>query len=961
MAPCRFCILWLVTLWLSGAAAATAAQYHRPLFERFRVDCDGLKFLLEYDKTDPEHLEDRRANTALTATIARVLRQERARLNAHYPLPESPSHGILSQRFDADGHANYLLPISSNISCREAPEDISRLGAETWARQLTSRCLVENMFHHRIRKIGSPIDRFLSRRLIPMWLPLGVSRLASEPWTPEKMALLLAAARSNELIPLERYVYFKSFTVLERIRAAQESQAFCQWLIEHFDKQLFVKLIDAYAQSPTTFSRSFKRLTAMTQYEAQRRFRRDLLRFARREQRWAFQPSELLFSGLGILGKARLSPGGRRIAFTSNHLRPHIPIRDLFVTPLQRSSKPYFAASNVLPSLSWHPTITGFFFIRDIWSRRGKRYQQLCWSRCPDNLDRTPFERGLDFTTLLRGTRFREVACSPDGRYLSLLRQRPGSAELTIYELRKHRRTFTITPTNRLSLDGRDHRWLNDRSIVFIATRRGTSSLRLLDVCTQTERELFHSTSPILDLVTDKDRLLFSSPWAEDRGVIIRELSTKERQPPRTRLIIPEGGFRFSLTPDANHVIHTCTVGTRLGLARTALLDPPSTKTTTKLISEPHATAFELEPPAPYVDMRHEDVTAKRAPLRWPAPSTRLVIDTDTFAVITAVRDELDTRRTEAAWWYDTDFSRGNWQVRFHNQSRYPFWYVGAFDTTTDDFLGLFPLSRFTNAAFFTGGTVGCSFDLTAKESLGIALEFKQNEYRPEFFPVGVEVPSDTSISNNLYRIRYTWDLREPNPASAVAPSGSRLFELSFADSLGWLDSGLRYREFIGDWREYFRVGGGDRNVVAFRLVGGVRNKRRGGVFPVEFEIGGPDTLRGVQENSLRGRRFAAASLEYRTPILQRRTLEQDFGILRDPTFRSLFYFDTVHLALFMDAGQATDHSLSLSKLQKGVGIEFRAQSLLTTLRPLILRFGFAHGLDTLGENTLYLTTSTVF
>jgi len=310
--------------------------------------------------------------------------------------------------------------------------------------------------------------------------------------------------------------------------------------------------------------------------------------------------------------------------------------------------------------------------------------------------------------------------------------------------------------------------------------------------------------------------------------------------------------------------------------------------------------------------------------------------------------------------WNDRDFSRGNWQVRYSRNSGYPGWFIGVFDTTKDDFLNLFPLSRFTNDAFFRGASLGLTWPLTARETLGVSLEFKENEYEPAFF-VASPVPADLTTTNHLYRILYRWDLREESADKEVNPYGNRLVELSWADSPGFFEGELRYREAILDWREYIRAGHNDRDVVALRLLGGVRNRRGGSAYPVEFTLGGDDTLRGVQDNALRGTRFAALSFEYRKRLFDRQMAEHAVGALRKSVLAPFFFFDTVYLALFADAGTASYDDLTIDRVEKGFGIELRAQSYLTKFRPIVLRMGFAHGTDDLGDDKFYLATGTVF
>ena len=214
----------LVLFLVVGAAAA--ASFHRPRFRWISVRFPEVTFTLEYDRTDREHREDNEANVRLLATVARVLREERADLSSRYPVPSGRIAGAMSVHHDIFREDQWINPIAEMVSLQEDPAAVARLGAEEWARrqarcQLTQIALYSRVL--RVRKIL--IKSYLARKLVPLWLPLGLSYAEAEPWDPEKMAMVADAAEHRRFIPLQQYTYLRTFNYVEKLRAIQKELA----------------------------------------------------------------------------------------------------------------------------------------------------------------------------------------------------------------------------------------------------------------------------------------------------------------------------------------------------------------------------------------------------------------------------------------------------------------------------------------------------------------------------------------------------------------------------------------------------------------------------------------------------------------------------------------------------------------------------------------------------------------
>ena len=214
---------------------------------------------------------------------------------------------------------------------------------------------------------------------------------------------------------------------------------------------------------------------------------------------------------------------------------------------------------------------------------------------------------------------------------------------------------------------------------------------------------------------------------------------------------------------------------------------------------------------------------------------------------------------------------------------------------------------------------------MTPRETLSFSLEVKDNLYEPEFFDED-PVPSELKASNNMYRLRYKWDTKEITSTDYIGSLGGRLVEISWADSPGFVESDIKFTETLIDWREFIPVGPHSRDILAMRLLGGVRNQRSGFDYPVKFTLGGSDTLRGVQDDSLEGNKFALATIEYRFKLFDRAKAVSRIGALRNPSVSSLFFFDSFFMAIFVDAAVASFDRISFGSDDQNASDSYSAR-----------------------------------
>ena len=107
----------------------------------------------------------------------------------------------------------------------------------------------------------------------------------------------------------------------------------------------------------------------------------------------------------------------------------------------------------------------------------------------------------------------------------------------------------------------------------------------------------------------------------------------------------------------------------------------------------------------------------------------------------------------------------------------------------------------------------------------------------------------------------------------------------------------------------------------------------------------GADVVRGYAIGARRGASYYLASAEYRFGIW---TIER--GIDTIPVF-----FDRVHGAVFVDAGDTPNSAIDLSLMAVGVGAEVRVDLVFGYILGVSLRFGYARGLAADGIDNIYL------
>jgi hypothetical protein len=334
----------------------------------------------------------------------------------------------------------------------------------------------------------------------------------------------------------------------------------------------------------------------------------------------------------------------------------------------------------------------------------------------------------------------------------------------------------------------------------------------------------------------------------------------------------------------------------------------------------------------------------------------RYQLDEDALGVTFEWRDPFNYRSIQGAGWLGDSNSRGNWQALHYLNRNRPAWFLGAFDADQEDLLGIFELSDFNAAVKQRGALAGVTLQATPFEDWTLMLENKELQYDANVFKG--RLPG-FDPETRVVRLRYTRNELAASPGGTSSPIGERWLRLSLARSAFGGDAD--YWETLGDLRTYAPLARASDSI-ATRLVFGLRNPDQDpSPVPLDFTLGGPETLRGIQQSKLVGERFAVATLEVRRLLTDRRRMERVLKNLKLGPILDLARFNRVYAAFFLDMGSAWNGGFQWGRVERGVGFELRAQGMLTAFRSVTVRLGFAHGFGPLGENDVYLVTSGTF
>jgi outer membrane protein assembly factor BamA len=206
----------------------------------------------------------------------------------------------------------------------------------------------------------------------------------------------------------------------------------------------------------------------------------------------------------------------------------------------------------------------------------------------------------------------------------------------------------------------------------------------------------------------------------------------------------------------------------------------------------------------------------------------------------------------------------------------------------------------------------------------------------------------------------YTLSTARSYPFSISPTDGGRL-RLAWLREASGLGSDLSLDKATVDGRYYSSLFG-PRDVLALRVQGGTTWGEP--AFERSFAIGGypdaslfdivrtnPAVLRGYPDNAFAGRRFAAANLEYRFPLVSPQR-----GWRSLPVFLRHF-----RGTLFLDAAHAWSGDFRLEDVKTAAGASVGVDTALGFALPATAELAVARGFDELGDTRVYLRFGLAF
>ena len=565
---------------------------------------------------------------------------------------------------------------------------------------------------------------------------------------------------------------------------------------------------------------------------------------------------------------------------------------------------------------------------------------------------------------LTEGRRMREPAVSPDGRHIAACAYTPGAAHLEIIDrdsgtttepLSRERFDQVFTPV--FSPDG--------KSLAFASWKRGGGR----------DIHVLHLADNTLVRVTADHAVDASPTWSPDGRFV---LFSSDRtgifnifayEPDSDRLFqvtnVKTGAFTPQLTADGRRLFfsHFHAGGYELAYADTdARLWREVAKET-----ELRPSRVYNDPPVTFED-REYSVFPSILPKVW-VPTWGTDAEGDTLGVALFGRDATD----ENSWRMEVDYglkskqpvvgvSYGNSSLPVNLSTRFVHTSYTLPQAVQKDGVVL-PQKE----ARFSGG-ISAGFSLRKED-----LRFFEHRSYSHSFSMGY------SWRYTRVMDRYKYSPTEPEPIYADTGFGSGLsFSWSYGDteSYGYFGANAYGRGFYlssrvedpilgskysvysmaAGWTEYLKIPWWDDHGFATRLIGGTGFARYNN--RAVYYIGGPperdivddlikdergygDYIRGYKPGVLGGDHYVVLNVEYRANLW---TIER--GISTYPLF-----FKRLHLAPFVDVGNAWVGTYEYKPTLVGTGAELRLDMIMGYLEPVTLRLGYMVGL--LGDESL--------
>lgn len=948
-----------------------------------------------------EHERLARRVVAMSGPLLRSL-TERTGVDLHWA-------GLtISDVLPADRNLQRFRYSQGGVGLFFAPDDWARLGEERWMRRQVGVQLAQALLWRALnrQRPKNPVRRYLLRRLPPAWFLLGMGAyLGDEPLPWEEQVLRASLADGQEPHPLGDLIYAETMDWVTKEEAYQQARDFCGWLARSHGVRHAVAYLDQVRRYPLRPGDTFRKHFGLGFRAARDAWIEDFRGRMATGLAGVAPPVEkrVVAPLMGWFGGLAPSPDGATVAVTVNRRYSQGRLMDLSVMPRFGDEEPRFLGGNpVVGEPCWLPggrvaaieeTVRPFgqrvhrLVIRSLEAAPGRRFHGLPVVRelraalrtGGDLLARTV---GQQHESVIHdGELLTEVGVSPSERWLSALAWPGDRPTLRLFDLaavlaedRGRAAAGHATPLLERPLPGGfGHRWMlnQDRILYLRHLPEGGTQVRSLEPVTGEDALLATRPGRVRSVFGTWGRVFLVEP--RPQGVdLLMELHPASGGM-REVLRDPQGihapraveGMTWitylSLLPGGPHLVEAP--------LPPATVAPPSLAEL--VLPEPESALPPAGPELPAVDQGLRlappgatSVAAaglSTAPVRTYRPrylkrNDSYVLDEDSLGVTFEWRDAFNYRSVQGAAWLGDSIHRANYQALYYNNRQRPAWFVGAFDADRQDLLGMFPLSNFNAAVAQQGALAGINVQTSPFHNWTVFAESKKLQFDLTQFRPGTPDPEP-----DLRQLRLQWTLNElaASPDGGNVPIGSRFLVLSLARSAFGGDA--QYWELLGDWRTYHPMRRASDSF-ATRFLFGFRNADQDpSPVPLDFTLGGPETLRGIQGGKLAGEKFVLTTFELRRLLTNRKGMKRALSKVGLDKIMDPLRFNRIYLAGFLDMGTAYDDAFEWGRVERSVGVELRAQGLLTAFRPVSVRLGFAHGFGPLGENDVYLVTSSVF
>lgn len=643
----------------------------------------------------------------------------------------------------------------------------------------------------------------------------------------------------------------------------------------------------------------------------------------------------------------RFSPDGKTLAFNRDDRHSH---QQIVIIDRQGHMQASFRRQYGDGALAWSPDGRYLLFAQAELAKSVNIYQDIY--RYDINTNRT--------SRLTCGLRAGEPDISPDGKSLVVTVTGNGSQNLALLDLQTLEGLCAPVPT--ILTDYREQRvsqprWSPDgKSIAFTVTdNSGKSSLHLLTPETKKDTMLISAGYTLASPAWNSDgtKLYYTS---DETGVFNIYSYSLQNSSTLQETHLLSGAFSPDVTTDGTIAL---AIYTSRGFT-VGIVDKNSQFATRERSPSIRAGrlppgVINLKPAGLPLAAATEPVSAPYSPLqsltpRFWLPSMIADGPKDTaIGAMTAGQDILGYHTVLASAWYGTAFDKGYFDATYQYGRFTPSLTMQgyALPLTYSDLLGhgdytemgkgfiaavSLPVLRLESGFSITAG-----YHLRDQKALSPLNGNKFNGI-PVFQGRRDSYFAGLNYSNTL---KYPWSVSHEEGRTI---SGLVNYYSSASGSE------INSREYTISWEEYVKLP--QHHALMLRLTGGMAE---GVQIPQQsFQLGGVTTqlnpfgVRGYESRFLTGNQAAVGTAEYRFPL---------WYFLRGINTKPLF-FDRLHGAFFVDAGEVWDRQKSFrgNQIRVGAGTEVRMDLTVGYWLQITPAIGYAHGFDHDGTDQVYFT-----